>query len=157
MATESDLAAINDIYNHYVLNSTCTYQETPELIEDRRTWFQNHGAGYPVVIAEQNARVVGWGALSPYHKRSAYRHTVEVSVYVHQDWHRHGIGSFILRDLITQAGAFGHHAIIAGIDADQAASIALHAKFNFRQVGRLIQVGRKFGRWLDVVYMELEL
>jgi phosphinothricin acetyltransferase len=156
-ATESDLVAINDIYNHYVLHSTCTYQEEPETIEDRRRWFGHHGKEHPVIVTVTDGQVIGWGSLSAYHARSAYRRTVENSVYVHHQHHRKGIGSVLLEELIVCARAVEHRAIIAGIDADQAASIGIHAKFRFEKVGHLKQVGFKFGRWLDVVYMELLL
>ncbi len=149
--------AINTIYNHYVLHSTCTYQETPESLEDRREWFARHGAPHPVTVAEVNGSIVEWGLLSAYHARSAYRHTVENSVYVDHAFHRRGIGSALLRDLIERASALGHHAIIAGIDRDQTASIGQHAKFGFEPVGHLREVGVKFDRWLDVIYMELRI
>jgi phosphinothricin acetyltransferase len=100
---------------------------------------------------------VGWGSLSAYHARSAYRRTVENSVYVHHQHHGRGIGSLLLEDLIARAREVGHRVIIAAIDADQPASIALHAKFDFKKVGHFKQVGFKFGRWLNVVYMELLL
>src|SRR5262245_9700343 len=156
-ATEPDLTAINDIYNHYVLHSTCTYQEELEPIEGRRRWFSHHGAQHPVTVAELDGRVVGWGSLSSYHARSAYRRTVENSVYGHHEFPRRGIGSVMLQDLIGRARTLGHRAIIAGIDADQKASVALHSRFEFQHVGHLKQVGFKFGRWLDVIYMELLL
>jgi phosphinothricin acetyltransferase len=156
-AARSDLTAVNDIYNHYVFHSTCTYQEEPEPIVTRRKWFDHHGAEHPVVVAEVEGEVIGWGSLSAYHARSAYRRTVENSVYVHHQQHRRGIGSLLLKDLIVRARALGHHAIIAGIDADQAASIVLHERFRFQKVGHFRQVGFKFGRWLDVIYMELVL
>jgi L-amino acid N-acyltransferase len=156
-AVESDLAAINDIYNYYVEHSTCTYQEQPETIGDRFEWFHNHGHAYPVTIAEHNGQVVGWSSISPYHSRSAYRHTIENSVYVRHGWHRRGIGSLLLEDVINKSRTLGYHAIIAAIDSDQTQSIALHAKYNFQHSGRLEQVGRKFGQWLDVIYMELFL
>jgi phosphinothricin acetyltransferase len=156
-ATESDLAAINDIYNHYVLNSVCTYQEELESLDDRRRWFSQHGGKHPVIVAEAGRQVVGWGSLSPYHSRSAYRHTVENSVYVHHQQHRRGIGSLLLKDLIVRARSLGHRAIIAAIDKEQTASVALHAKFHFEKVGHFKRVGLKFDRWLDVIYMELIL
>ncbi len=156
-ATESDLSAINDIYNYYVMHSSCTYQEAPDSIDERHDWFRNHGGKYPVTVAEQNGQVVGWSSISPYHRRSAYRHTVENSVYVHHDWHSRGIGSLLLKDLIEKSRALGHHAIIAAIDSGQTHSIALHAKHNFQHAGRLQHVGQKFDQWLDVVYMELLL
>lgn len=157
LACAEDLDAINAIYNHYVEHSTCTYQEQPELIEGRREWFARHGAAHPVTVAEVKGRIVGWGALSAYHARSAYRYTVENSVYVDHAFHRRGIGSALLHDLIERARVLGHRAIIAGIDASQAASLGLHVKFGFEQVGHLREVGLKFGRWLDVIYMELRL
>jgi phosphinothricin acetyltransferase len=157
LACVEDLAAINAVYNHYVLHSTCTYQEQPEPIEGRREWFARHGAAHPVTVAEVNGRIVGWGSLSAYHARSAYRYTVENSVYVDHAFHRRGIGSALLGDLIERARVLGHRAIIAGIDADQTASIRLHAKFGFEHAGHLREVGFKFGRWLDVIYMQLRL
>jgi phosphinothricin acetyltransferase len=156
-ATEADLAGINDIYNHYVLHSTCTYQEEPEPIESRRQWFRHHGEKHPIIVAETGKEIVGWGSLSAYHPRSAYRRTVEDSVYVHHEHHRCGVGSFLLEDLILRARSLGHYAIIAGIDGEQAASVALHGKFRFEKVGHFKKVGFKFGRWLDVIYMELML
>jgi L-amino acid N-acyltransferase len=155
--TESDLVAINDIYNHYVLHSTCTYQEEPEPLDGRRRWFSHHGDKHPMLVAEAGGQVVGWGSLSAYHARSAYRRTVENSVYVHHQHHQRGIGSLLLHELIARARSLGHHAIIAGIDADQTASVALHAKSHFEKIGHFKQVGFKFGRWLDVSYMELVL
>jgi L-amino acid N-acyltransferase len=157
-ATAADLPAINDIYNHYVLNSTCTYQETPEPIESREAWFARHGTQHPVIVAvDAGGAVVGWGSLSGYHARSAYRFTVENSVYLRHDLRGKGIGSLLLTELIALARALGHHSIIAGIDADQPASVALHRRAGFEQVGRMNQVGFKFGKWLDVIYMQLML
>jgi L-amino acid N-acyltransferase YncA len=156
-ATLAELGAINDIYNYYVLHSTCTYQEEPEPPEGRQQWFQHHGDQHPIIVAEVDGQVIGWGSLSAYHARSAYRHTVENSVYVHHQYHRRGIGSLLLQELITRARGLGHRAIIAGIDAAQSVSVALHAKFGFEEVGHLRQVGFKFGHWLDVIYMELLL
>ena len=156
-AEESDLVAINEIYNHYVMHSTCTYQEEPEPLEGRQRWFSHHGEKHPVIVATAERQVVGWGSLSAYHARSAYRYTVENSVYVHHHHLRHGIGSLLLQELIARSRGLGDRVIIAGIDAEQPASVALHTKFNFEKVGHLKQVGFKFGRWLDVIYMELSL
>jgi L-amino acid N-acyltransferase len=157
LATESDLCAINDIYNHYVLHSTCTYQDEPEPLESRRQWFAHHGEKHPVIVAEIDGQVIGWGSLSEFHERSAYRRTVENSIYIHHQHQRQGIGSLLLQELIVRARDLGHHAIIAGIDGEQNGSVALHLKFGFEKVGHLKQVGFKFNRWLDVIYMELRL
>jgi L-amino acid N-acyltransferase len=156
-ATEKDLEAINDIYNHYVQHSTCTYQEEPETLDNRRRWFREHGETHPIIVTQIENQIVGWGSLSVYHRRCAYRNTVESSVYVHHQHHRRGIGSLLLQELIARAWQRKFRAIIAAIDADQSTSVALHAKFDFEKVGHFKQVGFKFGRWLDVVYMELIL
>lgn len=156
-ATSADLEAINTIYNHYVLHSTCTYQTEPETSEDRRTWFDRHGPVHPVIVAEAGSAVLGWGSLSPFHARSAYVHTVEDSVYVRHDVQRQGIGRVLLENLIQRARDLGHHTIVGIIDAKQPPSIALHATRGFVEVGHLRQAGFKFGEWLDVIYMQLML
>jgi phosphinothricin acetyltransferase len=154
-ATADDLVAINDIYNHYVLRSTCTYQTEPETIDARRAWFAAHGEKHPVTVATDDAQtVLGWGSLSPFHRRAAYARSVENSVYVHPDHHRKGVGRTLLADLIVRATALGHHTVIAGIDAEQAPSVALHAAAGFTRVALLNEVGHKFGRWLHVIYMQ---
>jgi phosphinothricin acetyltransferase len=154
LATTADLDAINDIYNHYVLNSTCTYQTEPESIEARRAWFTNHGPAHPITVAEQSNRIAGWASISRFHARAAYSRSVENSVYVHPDRQRQGIGRALLTDLIDRARALGHHTIIAGIDAEQAPSVAIHAAHGFEQVALLKEVGFKFNRWLHVIYMQ---
>ena len=122
--------------------------------DERQAWFAQHGAGHPVIVAESDGIVVGWGALSPFREREAYRRTVENSIYVRHDLQRRGIGIRLLEDLILRATACGHHVIMAVIDGEQAGSIALHGRHGFEEVGRLCEVGFKFGRWLNVVYME---
>jgi len=155
--TEADLGAVNAIYNHYVLHSPCTYQLDPETDADRTAWFRDHGPSHPLLVAEEGARVVGWASLSRYHSRCGYSSTVEDSIYVDRDYHRRGIGSALLAEVVARGRALGHHVIVAGIDAAQPGSVALHARFGFVEAGRLREVGRKFGRWLDVVYMQLVL
>jgi L-amino acid N-acyltransferase len=158
LARVEDLGAVNAIYNHYVLRSTCTYQEEVETEEGRRAWFERHGEKHPVTVAvDDEGTVVGWGALNTFHGRSAYRFTVENSVYVREDMHRRGIGGAILRDLMERAKGLGHRVIVALISADQEASVGLHARAGFVEVGRLRGVGFKFGRWLDVVYMQCDV
>ena len=156
-ATAADLPAINAIYNHYVRHSTCTYQTEPETSDSRAAWFAAHGPSHPIIVAEQNDTIVGWGSLSRFHPRAAYGRTVENSIYVHEEYQRRGIGGAILADLIARAGKLGHHAIIARIDAEQQPSVALHTRHGFKQVGYLSEVGFKFDRWLHVIYMQLTL
>jgi phosphinothricin acetyltransferase len=156
-ARPADAAAISAIYNHYVVHDTCTYDEEPETLATRQEWLAKHGPEHPVLVAEAGGEIVGWGSLSAFRARPAYRHTVENSVYLRHDWHRRGVGALLLTELIARARALGHHAIIAGISAEQAPSLAIHAKHGFVEVARLREVGHKFGRWLDVVYLELLL
>jgi L-amino acid N-acyltransferase YncA len=158
LATESDLPAINDIYNHYVLTSTCTYQLEPEPLAGRIAWFQAHPPDkYPVVVTQIGGQVVGWGSLSMFKERAAYAPTVEASVYIHHQFHRRGIGRAILLDLIARAKAAGYHVLIGGASADQTASIALQENLGFERVAHFKEVGYKFGQWLDVVYLQLWL
>jgi L-amino acid N-acyltransferase len=158
LASDGDLAAIDDIYNHYVRTSTCTAQYEPTTPDERRAWFVEHAPGrHPVTIAEIDGRVVGWGSLSRYHSRTGYRFTVENSVYVRHDQQRRGVGRALLDDLIVRARAAEHRTVIASIAGDQAASIALHARAGFVEVGRLRETVLKLETWLDVVYMQLML
>ena len=155
LATVDDLQAINDIYNEFVLRSTCTYQTEPETMDARRAWLAAHGERHPVTVAiDGGGTLVGWGSLSPFHRRAAYGRTVENSVYVRADQHRKGIGRALLADLLERGRQAGHHTVIAGIDAEQTASVALHAAMGFERVALLKEVGFKFGRWLHVIYMQ---
>ncbi len=157
LARESDLAAINAIYNHYVIHSTCTYQITPEPDDARRAWFFAHGPEHPITVAERDGEVVGWASLNRYHPREAYARTVENSIYVRHDQQRRGVGRALLADQIERARQLGHHAILAGISAEQTPSIALHAAFDFQKAAHFRELGWKQGQWLDVVFMQLIL
>jgi phosphinothricin acetyltransferase len=152
-----DLPAIRAIYNHYVLTSTCTFQSEPDTEEERLAWFQERATAHPVVIAENAGEVVGWAALSPWKGRCAYRHSVELSVYIRHDWQRRGVGRALAVDLIARARAGGHHTIIGGACTEQEGSLALQRALGFEQVALFREVGHKFGRWLDVAYTQLIL
>jgi L-amino acid N-acyltransferase len=157
LAVESDLQAVNDIYNHYVLTSTTTYQEVPSTLAERQAWFTKREPRHAVTVAEIAGEIVGWGSLNVFRERSAYRFSCENSVYVRHDMFRRGIGSALLRDSIDRARVGGFRVIVAGIDAEQTASLAVHAKCGFVEVGRFNQIGYKFDRWLDVVFMQYGL
>ena len=158
LARDSDVEPLNGIYNYYVLHSTSTYQETPDTEQDRLRWLADRDCNsHPVIVAEWGGVVVGFGALSSFHRRSAYRYSVEDAVYVAPEWHRQGIGSAILQALIDRARSAGHRSIIALIDSTQGASIRLHGRHGFVLVGSLQSAGRKFDRWLDVQYHQLLL
>lgn len=155
-ATHADLPGVLEIYNDAVLKTTASYDYEPRTLEHRTQWFEERQRdGYPIfVAADASGAVVGWSALNPYHARIGYRFTAENSVYVAESVRGQGIGKLLLDPLIDAARTRGLHAIIAVIDAENEASIRLHAKFGFEKVGYFKEVGFKFGRWLDVVYME---
>jgi L-amino acid N-acyltransferase YncA len=158
-ATPADLPAILEIYNDAVLNTTASYDYEPSTLGQRTEWFEEKQAkGYPVFAAEdEGGRVVGWSALGSFRGRYGYRFTAEDSVYVAADQRGKGIGRQLVIRLIQAAKEMGLHAIIAGIDTEGEASIRLHASLGFQEVGCVREVGYKFGRWLDVVFMELLL
>ena len=152
-----DCAAINDIYNHYVLHDTCTYQTEPDSLSDRQAWLARHGGPHPVLVAEQFGEVLAWGALSSFHPRAAYRFSVEDSLYVRRDQQRRGLGKTLLAELINAARSQAHHTVIALISAEKAGSIALHERFGFRRCAYLREAGYKFETWLDVAFLQLML
>ena len=155
-AKREDLPGILEIYNDAVLKTTASYDYEPRTLEHRTTWFEERTREqYPIFVAENDAKqVVGWSALNPFHTRMGYRFTAENSVYVAASERGKGIGKLLMEPLITGAKKRGLHAIIAVIDAENEPSIRLHAHFGFEKVGLFKEVGFKFDRWLNVVYME---
>ena len=156
-AVLEDCVAINEIYNHYVLHDTCTYQTEPDTLAERLAWFEGHAGRHPVFVAEERGDVLAWGALSAFHPRIGYRFSVEDSVYVRHDRLHRGLGKALLGELLATARAEGLHTVIALISADKPDSIALHERFGFRHAGLLRQAGYKFDTWLDVAYLQLML
>ena len=156
-ATLGDCAAINEIYNHYVLHDTCTYQTEPDTLAEREAWFSSHGAGHPVFVAERAGEVLAWAALSGFHPRSGYRFSVEDAIYVRHDAQRRGLGRALLAELVGAARGHGHHTVIALISAEKSGSIALHEGFGFTRRATLREAGYKFETWLDVAYLQLML
>lgn len=156
LATMDDAEAIRDIYNHEVLGSTVTFDLVPRTLEDQQAWLDEHSGAHPAIVATDDDRgtVCGFGSLSPYRPRPAYRTTVEDSVYVHRGYQGQGVGKGILTELVQLAGAHGFHALIARIVGGHEASIGLHRSCGFEQIGVEREVGRKFGKWLDVVLMQ---
>lgn len=152
-----DLPAVRAIYDHYVLNTTCTFETEPRDEDSWLDWMVEHEGTHPAIVALRGGDILGWGSLSLWKNRCAYRYTVENSVYVHPEKHREGVGQAVLRRLIELAREHGHRGIIAQIADHQAASEALHQSEGFRRVGCLERVGFKFGRWIDVVIWQLTL
>lgn len=156
-ATTSDVPDILDIYNYYVHTSTCTFQLEPDTLDARMAWFTQRSEAHPVVVAEQDGRVIAWGALSPWNSRAGYVHSVEVSVYVRHELRTRGVGKGIMRELIRRAQSLGHHVLVGGSCTEHPASIALQESVGFTRAASYQQIGRKFGRWLDVVYLQMVL
>lgn len=157
-AVPDDAARIAEIYNHYVLNSTVTFDTDPKSVEDRRAWIAERSPAHPVVVLEdEGGTVVAWGALSPHSDRHAWRHTVEIATYVAHDHTGRGLGPRVLADLIARARESGHHVIVSRIVAGNEASLKSVERAGFERVGVMREVGCKFGRWLDVVIQQLVL
>ncbi len=154
-AEASDAEALMAIYNPVVQTSTATFDLVPRTLEQQLDWLADRSGARVVLVAEAEDRsVAGYAAISPYRERAAYATTVEDSVYVHPDHQGRGVGRMLLEAMVDTARAHGFHAMMARIVADHEASIALHAVCGFEIVGHEREVGRKFGRWLDVTLME---
>lgn len=154
-ATPDDLPAINDLYNHYVLTSTCTYQTVPSTLDERTAWFTGRSPAHPVrVLIGPDGSLIAWSSLTPFKTREAYARTVENSIYVRHDALGRGLGKLMLQDQLALAQTLGHHAILAVICSSQTASIRLHEQHGFTHAGRMREVGYKFGRWLDIVILQ---
>jgi phosphinothricin acetyltransferase len=154
LATLDDAEPIREIYNLEVTTSTATFDLVPRTLEDQRAWQSERSGARAVLVAEADGAVCGFGSLSPWRDRPAYATTVEDSVYVHRDHQGRGVGRLLLGELLATATAHGFHACMARIVGGHEASIALHQRCGFEVVGTEREVGRKFGRWLDVVLME---
>nr|WP_245341614.1 MULTISPECIES: GNAT family N-acetyltransferase [unclassified Rhizobium] len=157
-ATEADLPAILEIYNDAVANTTAIWNETLVDLANRRDWFAARQArGFPVLVADEDGVVKGYASYGDWRAFEGFRHTVEHSVYVHREARGEGIGRLLMRELITRAASNGIHVMIACVEAGNAASIRLHERLGFRLTGTFSEVGIKFGRWLDLVCMELRV
>ncbi len=155
LAAVEDAEAIRSIYNKEVLGSTVTFDLVPRTAEEQLVWIDEHSGAWPAVVAVDHEGVVrGFGSLSPYRPRPAYRTTVEDSVYVDDAARGQGVGKGLLLELVRLAGVHGFHTVIARIVGGHEASIGLHKACGFEEIGVEREVGRKFGRWLDVVLMQ---
>ncbi len=160
IATIDDAEAIRSIYNHEVQNHTTTLDLVPRSLEDQQEWIAQRSGAFSAVVAVVKATpdsVVGFASMSPYRERAAYSTTVENSVYVSRAHGGLGIGRALMDGLIDTARGSGFHSMIARIEASGDASLALHRACGFELVGVERQVGRKFGRWLDMAVMQLML
>ena len=154
VAVAEDAEAIRRIYNVYVETSTVTFDLVPRTLVDQRAWLAERTGAHTALVAVVHGEVVGFGSLSPYRSRPAYSTSVEDSVYVDVEHHGRGVGKALLTALVEAADRSGFHAVFARIVGGHDASIRLHHGLGFELVGTEREVGRKFGRWLDVVVME---
>ena len=157
-AQPDDAAAIADIYNHAVLHTTAIWNDTTVDVANRMQWIAaRQAAGFPVLVAVESQGVIGYASYGDWRPWDGYRHTVEHSVYVDRNGRGKGVGGLLMVALIERAREQGKHMMSAGIESENSASIALHNKLGFSDSGRLNQVGCKFGRWLDLTFMQLKL
>jgi L-amino acid N-acyltransferase YncA len=154
VAVADDAEAIRAIYNVFVETTTFTFDLRARTLAEQRAWLAARSGAHSALVAVDAGTVVGFGSLSPYRDRPAYATSVEDSVYVSPDRQGKGIGKLVLGGLLDTAAASGFHAVFARIVGGHEASIGLHASFGFELVGIEREVGRKFGRWLDVVVMQ---
>lgn len=153
-ATVADAEAIRAIYNHEVENSLVTFDLVPRSFAEQQDWIREREGALGAIVAEVDGAVVGFASLSPYRSRPAYNTTVENSIYVSEAARGLGVGKRLLEELIKMAKARGFHTVLAHIAGGHEASIALHHSVGFVVVGVQKEVGRKFGKWLDVTVMQ---
>lgn len=154
-AREGDAPGILEIYNDVIANSTAVYSEQPASLEDRLGWLRGrHDQGYPVLVAAEGDQILGFTSFGDFRAWPCYRYTVEHSVHVRNDQRGRGLGSQLVLALIPRAITLGKHVLIAGIDADNAVSLKLHERLGFERAAHFRQVGRKFNRWLDLIFMQ---
>jgi len=158
-ATEADVPEIQAIYAHHVLHGTGTFEEEPPSVEEMLERFHKVvDPGYVWLTAADASGVLGYGYYTPFRDRSAYRFTVEDSIYVREDVRGQGVGKALVLRLIEIATAAGLRQMIAVIgDSENVGSIGVHASLGFRRIGTMKAAGIKFGRWLDVVTMQRPL
>jgi L-amino acid N-acyltransferase len=156
-ASDAHAEAIRTIYNAEVTGSIVTFDLVPRTVEVHREWMRSHAGAYPVLVALDEGEVAGFACLSPYRPRPGYSTTAEDSVYVAADRRGQGVGKLLLGELVVTARAHGFHSLVGRIVGGHDASIAVHRACGFELVGIEREIGRKFGRWLDVAIMQCML
>lgn len=157
-ANIDDMQSVLEIVNYEILNSTSIYDYNPHTLAQRIEWYENQiTQNMPVIVAELNGDVIGYGSFGAFRYKEGYKYCVEHSVYVHSQKRNFGAGKLLMQQLITIAKSMSIHTMIAGIDAENQESIDFHKKFGFTEAGRIKEAGYKFNKWLDVVFMQLML
>ena len=156
-ATVEDAAAICSIYNSYVVETMITFEEQAVTVEAMRARIVEVTAAYPWLVFEDQGEVGGYAYASPWQGRTAYRHSAETTIYLAPNFQRRGIGKRLYGELIERLRALGFHQVIGGAAQPNPGSAALHEGLGFKKVAHFEEVGRKFGRWIDVGYWQLKL
>jgi len=155
VATGDDVPTLLAIYNHAVRTTTATFDLDEWTLAERMVWFEKFTDRYPLLVAVEAGEVVGYGCLSPFRDKPAYRNSAETSVYVHPEHQRKGIGRHLVEALVERARTIGFHTLIAGITTGNVGSVLLHEALGFQLVGTFRQVGYKFDVWQDVEFYQL--
>jgi L-amino acid N-acyltransferase YncA len=157
-AVEADFDGITAIYNEVLTHSTAIYNDRPAEVEDRIAWWRGRQAqSYPVLVAMDEEGVAGFATFGDFRPWPGYRFTVEGTIHIRSSARGHGIGSELLKELVARAKALGKHSMLAGVDSENAASLRFLERFGFKQVGYLPEVGYKFGRFLDLVFLQYRI
>ena len=157
-ARDDDLGGILAIYNHAIETTTSVFANRPHTLEMRREWLSaKRGANLPVIVAAEDDRVLGFATYGPFRTWPGYKYSVEHSVYVALDARGRGFGRALVEEVVRRAREQDLHAIVAGIASENQVSIRLHKKLGFVESASLREVGFKFGRWLDLMFMQLIL
>jgi len=157
-AVEDDFEAITAIYNDVLLNTTAIYRDEPVAAAERvALWKSRLEQGYPTLVACDGGTVIGYSSFGDFRAWPGYRFTVEHTVHVHADWRGRGAGSLLVKALLPRAAALGKHIMVGGIDAGNAGSLRLHERLGFERVAHFREVGFKFGRYLDLVFVQRKI
>jgi phosphinothricin acetyltransferase len=157
-ASKKDLLDILEIYNEAILNTTASYDYKAHTLDDRIQWYEKKKQdGYPLLVFEENNKVVAFASFGPFRAWPAYKYTIEHSVYVHKDYRNKGIGMNLMKEIIRIANEREYQTLVAGIDASNESSIKIHEKLGFELAGIIKKAGFKFGKWLDLAFYQLEL
>ena len=154
-AVQADFDEITAIYNEVVANSTAIYNDRPATCEERIAWWTSRQEqGYPVLVAADGNSVAGFGSFGDFRSWPGYRFTVEGTIHIHASWRGQGLGTELLKMLVSRAKDLGKHIMFAGVDAENAASLRFLERFGFERVAHLREVGFKFNRFLDLTFLE---
>ncbi len=153
-AVIEDIEDITRIYNEAILTTVATFDTTPKTIREQNDWFQEHGTRYPIIVALEDERIIGWASLSQWSDRCAYSETVEISLYVESEFQGKGIGKALMKAIMEEVEKAGFHTAIARIADRNEVSVHLHELAGFEYIGVMREVGRKFDRIIDVVLMQ---